>query len=309
MPRDMVFRATLHEMSDDEVIEVWLKRGADLWMLELVVAVETVEPTQDFPLVALEDAVDHVLQLRAFRDGRYRAGYLGSDPDGWPAQSRFEFQPGAVAALAPTITGNAWARTSAVAQDTTIEVTSHVDHTDLDLQLLRDGVVVATAAAPHVGPVDMVDEDPPIGAMHTYTARHVLLDLVGAQSAPTDQWAGPAKPTGLFDSTGASWYRYAVQWDAPVAGAVTRVQDNYLCIATFAERGLTAADALDFDTGGLALEKNSALEPNGNIGANFDARARHEVTAFAVTDVSDWTLVDMTLTEIAADETAINSCP
>lgn len=171
MLRDVVIRQTMHEMLGDENVEVWLKIGGGDWTLDRTVDVEA-GPTQDFEFLGLEADTLHVMQTRAVRAGRYRAGYLGGDPDAWPAQSRVEFVPGVAPAAAPTIADGVWDDSTVTAE---ITVTPNPAHLDLDLQLLQDGVVVATIAAPHVG--DVVFEDvlgASDGNTHAYTSRHIV---------------------------------------------------------------------------------------------------------------------------------------
>lgn len=303
---NVTINAIENEMVGDEFAELWLRRGSDAWELYDTVAIEN-DGDQDFVFLGLEADVVHVVQTRSIRDGRYRAGYLSADPDAWPEQSRFAFRPGADPAAAPTIAATSWERTAADAQNITVTVTPHASHLDLALQLFRDGELVATVEGPHVGDVDLVDEDPPLAQEHEYTARHVELGVIlGDFSAPASQWSGPDAPTGLAEGT-TGFYSYEVTWDAPVSGAVTRVQDDYLCSGNFANRGVTAADETSFST--IALEKESGAASNGNVPANFQARARHEVTSFSVTDVSAWTSPVAIEAEMAADETAFNSCP
>lgn len=185
--RDVVIRSTMNEMVGDEEVEVWLKVGSDPWILYDTVDVEA-GPTQDFEFIGVEEDVAHVMQLRAVRDSRYRAGYLGSDPDGWPEQSRVEFIPGTSAALAPTIVGGTWDEPTITA---TITVTPNPAHLADDLELLRDSVPIATIPGPHVG--DVVFEDI-LGAGadndHAYTARHVVGGLHGTLSDVYIQWEG-----------------------------------------------------------------------------------------------------------------------
>lgn len=184
--RDVVIRSTMHEMVGDEEVEVWLKVGADPWALYDTVDVGA-GPTQDFEFIGLEEDVAHVMQLRAVRDARYRSGYLGADPDGWPEQSRVEFIPGTAPALAPTIAGGTWDEPTITAE---ITVTPNPAHMADDLELFRDGVYHSTIAGPHVG--DVVFEVLGAGADndHVYTARHVVGGLHGEFSDFFLQWEG-----------------------------------------------------------------------------------------------------------------------
>jgi len=305
--RDVTVRFATNEVQGDETYECWLKEGASAWALAGTGPVEYVGASQDFLLADLEEGTEYRGQFRMLRAGRYRSEYLSGNPDLWPAASRIVFTPGVTDFDAPALNSTAWSRTSGASQRVTVNATASAGNEARAIQLLRGGVVVDEVAGPHVGAVNLVDLDPPLAATHSYTVRHVDGFLVGTQSGAAAQWAGPAKPTGLVDATLSMWYSYIVNWDAPTAGAKTRVQDNYACSAVFVDRDAqpSAADATTFSTSGL--EKESALEPNGNSPCAFDVRARHEVETFSVTDVSDWATVGVA-TEIASDETAFNSC-
>lgn len=305
--RDVTVRYTLNEMVDDENAELWLKRGADPWELYDTVAVDdSPATTQDFDLLGLEEGVVHQLQARAIREGRYRAGYLSSNPDNWPGQSLISFEPGTAQAGAPTLNSATWARTAADAQAITVNATP--SDLALTIQLLRNGSVVDEIAGPHAGAVNLVDQDPPIAEEHSYRVRHVAAGPVyGELSAAELQWAGPdATPTSLAEGT-TGFYSYEVTFDAPPSGYTTRVQDDYLCSGNFVNRGVTAPDATSFET--FALEKESGMASNGNVPANFQARARHEVTTFGVADGSPWSSPVAIEAEMASDETAFDSCP
>ncbi len=187
MLRDVVIRQTMHEMLGDEDVEVWLKHDG-AWVLDRTVPVEA-GPTQDFEFLGLTGDDAYVMQTRAVREGRYRAGYLGGDPDAWPEQSRVEFIPGQAPAAAPTIVSGTWDEPTITA---TITVTPNPAHLDLDLELLRDGVAVATIPAPHVGDVTFEDI---LGSGadndHVYRARHVVGGgLNGELSDFYIQWEG-----------------------------------------------------------------------------------------------------------------------
>lgn len=188
MLRDVTIRQTMHEMLGDEQVEVWLKIGAGAWTLDRTVDVEA-GPTQDFEFLALTADVVHVMQTRAVREGRYRAGYLGGDPDAWPEQSRVEFIPGQDPAAAPTIVSASWDDATTTA---TVTVTPNPAHLDLDLELLRDGVVVDTIAAPHVGDVVFETVMASDEAVHNFTARHIVGGGLNGQQSdpPVPLWTG-----------------------------------------------------------------------------------------------------------------------
>lgn len=284
--RDVVITATINEPQGDETYELWLKRGAAPWSLEDVGDVPDTA-TQDFEILGLEEAVVHVMQLRMKRQGRYRVGYLTADPDSWPSQSRYEFTPGLSDDIgAPSITDTSWARTSGVLHTTTVEVTPHLDHDDLDIQLLRNGVVIATATAPHGGPVLIDDDNPPSEVLHEYTARHVVGFLAGPESAVVEQWPGPPAPSALEDISASNFYEYEVQWVNGEASAHTQLQDDYSDAGVYVDRALANPAATTQASG--VLPKSSVMAPNGNLNGKVGTRVRHEWTQFAVTDVSQW---------------------
>ncbi len=300
--RDIVLRATSHDMVGDETVELWLKRGAGAWALEQSAPVETDNPPfMDFEILGLDSGVDHVAQIRVFRDGRFRAGYIGSNPEVWPDQSRIEFIPGAEAAPAPTIMDAVWERTSAVAQQVTVTITPDGGSLDQDIDVYRDGVFIGTIDAPHVGDVDFIDADPPIATDVVYTARHRLFTLDGILSDPWTRWVGPNAPEDLIQIGDVhNWYGYEVQWTGLGIGENARVRDDWpLGVPT--NRTLTGATSFLIDGG---LEKDSAeAEGGATVTTNTDVEVRFEVTSFTVTDVSKWSSVSVTV-DMATDETA-----
>lgn len=299
--RDVTIRATSHEMVGDETVELWLKRGAGDWALEQSVPVdESNPPFQDFLVLGLESGLEHVAQVRVFRDGRYRAGYIGGDPDAWPVQSRIEFIPGAEAAPAPTIVSTEFERTSAIAHEVRVTVTPEPTVLALDLDLLRDGVVVDTVAGPHVGDVVMTDPNPPIAANHTYTARHRQFTLNGVESDPVIRWAGPPAPTDFVQVAEISdYYAYHVEWATP-GGMSIRVRDDWP-IAGFINRALEGAGTVHRDQN---VEKESLSMEGADEQITFcQVEVRHELTAFAVVDVSEWVGDSVSITD-HTDETA-----
>ncbi len=300
--RDVVLRATSHEMVGDETVELWLKIGAGAWALYSSGAVETDDPPyMSFELDGLTDGVEHVAQIRVQRSGRYRAGYLGTNPEDWPDQSRIEFIPGATAAPAPTIDSGVWARTSGVAQNITLTITPNAGALDLDLVVYRDGVEVGTIAGPHVGDRTFEDDDPDIAEDHVYTARHRQFTLDGVLSDPVTIWAGPLEPTDLAQIGDThNWYGYEVQWTI-IGAASTRVRDDWpLGVQT--NRTLVASPVDSFLIDGT-LEKDSAESEGGDeVDTTTFVEVRHEITSFSVTDVSKW--VGITVTAVmAGDET------
>lgn len=298
--RDVVFRETSHDMTGDETVEVWLKRGDDPWELYDSLPVDTsTPPYMEFELLGLDEDVDHVAQVRVQREGRYREGYLGDDPEQWPEESRFEFVPGADALPAPTIVSAEFERTSAMAHEVNVTVTPNAGALAYKLQLLRDGVVVDEVDGPHVGDVVLTDANPPIATNRVYTARHIQFTLEGVESDPLTRWVGPDAPTDL-DQSGEidDYYHYQVTW-TNVAGSI-RVRDNWP-VAGFINRTLAAPGTTTHDQD---VEKESLeMEGSDETVTTCTVEIRHEVTSFAVTDVSEWvsTVVSITMHN---DETA-----
>jgi hypothetical protein len=287
-------------MVGDETVELWLKRGAGAWALEQSVPADVSNPPfQDFLVLGLESGLQHAAQIRVFRDGRYRAGYIGGDPEAWPEQSRIDFIPGAEAAPPPEIIAAVFERTSAIAHQITLTITPNPGALALDLDILRDGVVVGTVEGPHVGDVEFIDEDPPIASYRTYTARHRQFTLDGELSDPFIQWIGPPAPTDLVQVAEISdYYAYHIDW-TNVGGSV-RVRDDWP-VAGFINRTLLGSGSTHHDQ---AVEKESLQDEGSDEVVDFcQVEIRHEVGAFAVTDVSDWVGVSCSVT-MHSDETA-----
>lgn len=287
-------------MVGDETVELWLKRGAGEWALEQSVPADTSNPPyQDFLVLGLESGVEHAAQIRVFRDGRYRAGYIGGDPEAWPEQSRIDFIPGAEAAPAPTIVGAVFERTSGTDHQMTVTVTPNPAALDLDLDLYRDGVFVATIPGPHVGDVDFVDENPPIASNRTWTARHRQFTLDGVLSDPLIAWVGPPAPTDLVQVAELNdYYAYHIDWTNP--GGSIRVRDDWP-VAGFINRALLGSGSTHHDQ---TVEKESAkMEGADEVLTSCNVEIRCEVGAFAVTDVSEWVGISVDITE-HDDETA-----
>lgn len=292
MLRDVVIRATLHERIGDETYELWLKPGEDPWALEAVGDVEQVAATQDFELLGLTEGVEYVAQLRFKREGRYRAGYLTVDPDTWPAQSRLEFMPGLSSSWgAPVIDAGEWSRTSGVSQKVAIDITP--DDDAVDIELLRDGVVVATAVAPHGGPITIDDVDPPQGAYHNYTARHTDGSSFGPSSNLLAVYPGPQPPSAVDIAQDVGHLgKYDVTWtNSPYAGAG---------VVTY------ASSVSSDDPGPWTAEVADASSPaNVDAGCPTDlteifARVRTKVTQFGVDDYSEY---------ITSEDSVAPNCP
>lgn len=280
MLRDIVIRATLNELIGDETYELWLKEGEGAWALEQTGDVADTG-TQDFELVGLTEGTEYVAQIRFKREGRYRAGYLTADPDTWPAQSRLEFMPGLSSSFgAPVIDAAEWSRTSGLSQKVSVDVTP--DDLAVDIELLRDGVVVATALAPHGGPITIDDVDPLQGAYHNYTARHTDGSSFGPSSNTLAVWPGPQPPSAVDIAIDVGHLaKYDVTWTAsPYAGAG---------VVTYAVS--VSSDA----PGPWTTEISDAASPASGVEAECPtdlteiyARVRTKVTQFSVDDYSEY---------------------
>lgn len=307
MARDIVLRATFQELVGDETYELWLKHD-DEWALNQAGDVVLSSGHQDFTLLALVTGDDYAAQIRLKRAGRYRVGYLSGNPDTWPAQSRCDFVPGALAGVgAPTIDSAVWSRTDADHQKIRLTITP--DTTEVNVAIFRDGVEIAVVEMPLLSPFTYDDIDPPIATSFSYTAKHKTAGgLYGPESGAASAFSGPGPVTG-FDVTSAinDYGKYSIAWDDD--GRHYRVQDDYLC---------TLSDWVDivgspfFGVGFVNnINKESTEIPEGSTqNIVFHVRIRAEVTTFGVTDVSDWNqlLVEMSIDD-PDDDTGYNSCP
>lgn len=301
MARDITLRATWSDIVGDETYELWLKHETDAWALEAVDDVTAdVNNQQSITILTLIEGDDYVAQIRLKRDGRYRSGYLTSNPDTWPVGSRCAFTPGAlVGADAPVINSAVWSRTSSSA--TRITVSINADDLAIDLHVYRNGVLVGTIVAPHVNPEIFIDNDPPIGVEHEYTAAHTAGFLDGPLSAPVAAFAGPPVPTGVARVTAADHFAfYEIEWDA--GGALVRLQDDFACEAVFVTQALTATTPFERNI------EDHVIPIGGTMHATFHARVRSEVESFSQTDVSDWVTILMEC-EIEDTNTEYFSCP
>lgn len=301
MSRDITLRATLNDIVGDETFELWLKHETDAWALNQTGDVDPDEDShQDFVILTLVEDDDYVAQIRLKRDGRYRAGYLTSNPDTWPDGSRCEFTPGAlVGAGAPLINSAVWTRTSAVA--TRITVSINADDLATDLRVFRNGVSIGVIAAPHVNPVIFIDNDPPIAVEHEYTAAHTAGFLDGPLSAPVTVFAGPAMPTAFVRTSADDHFaEYVTTWDSD--GLPTRFQDDFLCTGIFVTQTLTSSENYTRNI------EDHVIPIGATQHATFHARIRAEVESFSVVDVSDWVTL-LVECDIEATNPDYNSCP
>ncbi len=243
-------------------------------------------------------------QIRLERAGRYRAGYLTSDPDSWPASSRVEFVPGElVGSGAPSIDAGTWERTSGT--ETAITLTITPDDLAVDLKVLRGGVLLETLAGPFAGPtVEYVDVDPAIAEAHEYTARHTAGGLDGPLGDPLTVFAGPPAPASLAQTSAPDHFGgYEIAW---VSGSVdVRVQDDFLCALEYVDVVPVAVT----DTEAMEVLYETDLSPDhGTQNVEVHVRVRAEVETFSVLDVSAWVTILVTL-DVYDDNADYGSCP
>lgn len=305
MSRDITLLATWADLAGDETYELWLKHESEAWILQEVGDVTSDENNQQeflIPTLVADDS--YVAQIRLTRAGRYRAGYLTTDPDTWPEDSRCEFIPGALAGVgAPTILSAVWERTGFSATNITLSITA--DDLDKDLKVYRDGALVGTISAPHVNPVAFVDNDPDIAESHSYTARHTAGTLNGPLSAPVLCFAGPLPPEDFELVSAIDHYgSYTVQWDA--GGDVVRLEDDFLCAAIFS--AAIGGGGTTTDSSYEVVKEITELPEGAFHTENFVARIRRELDSFAVTDVSDWVEAPISMA-IDDDNAEFHSCP
>jgi hypothetical protein len=301
MARDVTLRVTYADLVGDESYELWLQHVPDAWALEDTGDVDPdIDQHQDFLLPILVSGDDYVAQFRLKRAGRYRTGYVLSNPDAWPAASRLEFTPGALVGVdAPTIVSATWSRTSSVATKIAVVITP--DDAAIDLHVLRDGAIIGTIAAPHVGDVTFNDNDPELAVVHTYTAAHTAGFLDGPLSVSVDCFAGPLPPTALArTSADDSFGKYTCTWES--GSTTVRFQDDFLCDTIYATYHVGTEEIFERQI------ETAEIPDHGVQRAHFHARVRREITAFTVTDVSDWITLNVEC-DIYDDNLDFHSCP
>ncbi len=300
--RDVTIQWTGNDEAGDETYELWLKHADDAWELDQTgdVALD-IDSHQSFLVSTLIEGDTYTVQIRQQRAGRYRAGYLTADPDTWPSQSRVTFVPGALVGVgAPVINSATWERTSSSTTDIALSI--NADDLTKDLKVFRDGVLITTlTAGPFTNPIAYTDHDPPLGVSHEYTARHTASSLDGPLSAPLDCFAGPLPPTSVSQTSLTSHFgSYTIDWDDD--GVDTDVEDDFLCADTFVNQ--TTTDTPPYER----FVEMDIIPDHGTVAADFHARVRARVTAFTITDVSDWATIAIEC-QIYDDNTAFNSCP
>lgn len=289
--RDVTLRWTNGSMVGDEELELWMKIAAGAWTLMATVPVEA-DDTQDHLFSGLAANTSHQFQIRASRGGEYRDAYPGVDPTAWPATSKLTYVTSSAAPVLVLTNANdhihlAWTNTDLTAASRVYKK--------------LDAGAYVLLASPVAG-VDHYDDSFDVGDEVGKTATYYVDQVGGTVSnaeatvlaVPTMQDLAQVAPTDR-------WYQYAIDWtDNNLSDVVTRIEDNYQAGLGYQARIVTAAGATDHTQ---ALEKNSAMDPNGNQPIVASVRARHEVTRAAVTYVSAWVVLVVNA-EVAPDETA-----
>ncbi len=301
----------------DETVEVWVRRVGGAWGS----SASATASISLAPTATVNDLFtgNHEVSIRYRRDGLYSGvgdvssqptyDYTGA-PNLWPAVSRGVFT---IATALPTLTSLVWNRVDAGTERIAITYAGGV----YPVQILRntvDNAGTATLIHTSATPAGTYNDDAP-GAGETtvyYYVRHLFPDAsTGTVSAAYPRWIGPDAPALVHTLTNvldldADFYSYRLTWPAPPTGTVTKIEDAYICIGVWEDKGTTAADA----TGSTeTVQKDSALSEDGSEPAfPVNTRARHEITQFSVLDYSDWGLLTVDV-RIAIDETAYQSCP
>lgn len=308
MARDVTLRATFQELVGDETYEFWLQHEDDEWELNQAGDVELTMGHQDYLIPGLIAGDNYAAQVRLKRAGRYRVGYLTSNPDSWPAQSRCDFVPGALVGVgAPVINSATWSRTAVDSQKIAVNVTP--DDINVDVAIFRDGVEIAVVPAPLASPFTYDDVDPPIATEYTYTAFHKTTGgLYGPISNSVDTYSGPPAIAGFVQTSAVDNYgTYEVNWTDD--GRTYQLQDDYLCVGT--TYAFQVGGEAGFVTGPHEVGKEIEVIPEGATQAiSFHCRMRPKVTAFTVEDFGPWTeiTIDMEIDD-PDDNTNFNTCP
>lgn len=291
------------QMAGDESLELWTK-VAGVWSLAETIPVDsTPEQTHEFTGAP---GTAYVFQLRARRDGAYRTDYQSSDPDDWPSTSRLEYTAGLPVGV---LALSGWSRTSGISQQLAFTF-SNIDPAR-PVKFYRDdggGFDLIDTIAAGTSTYAYIIGGGESGSYLNFQFTQEDDDAVAVTSNGINAYAGPAAPTNLTTDPPSAyaniWYGYHVQWTTGQAGAETRLEDDY-CGAYTARATNIGAGTEDYLY--LGLQKDSAMDPNGNVEVSINVRVRHELTSFAVTDVSDWIEAAIPV-DIASDETAYGAC-
>jgi len=270
----------------NEVLEVWLRPSGGEWFRFTPEMVRLPGP-QSVQVTDLQPGTSYDVAVRYRRGPHFTPGYE-NDPDTWPSYKAGAF---VTAMGAPVIQQVTWERTSASSER--ILVTVIPVYNDVDLELLSDGVVVATAPAPHSGPVTIAHVDPAGEQLHTYTARHRTAAKVGDESAPVSRWSGPDAPT-LTAIIPQGVCVYTVRWASASGSLYTEIEDDYPN-SSFALRGTA-----DPGQGEIQVAHGEAIDDCAGLGGEMipvGVRIRHRQDSFGVSDYSQYA-VDVTSLEL-----------
>lgn len=282
--RDVTIAWDNVEMIGDEILEFWLNGGTG-WTLSGSAPVEPQED-QQHTFAGLAAGETYRLQIRARRGTFYREEYQSSNPDDWPEESLLEFTTGLAA---PSIESAVWSRTSATQER--IRLTIHPVYSDRDVQILRDGSVIATVT-PSEDPFvyDDVSDDEDLEdpnnewgeQLYTYVVRHVYGENRSADSEPVSRWAGPDAPTiTQLEPSIALAAAYEIRWqnaETATEGWVTQILDRNV---TQGDPTFALVSSLPYPMQGPEVVQHS-----DHGGEEYEVQIRHAVTAFGVTDFS-----------------------
>jgi len=300
-----------HVGSDgNEIIEPWVRPAGGAWTEKANVNVNGLA-TQVVTIAGLASGTLYDVAFRYRRGGLFVDAYASADPSTWPGVSAGQGTTTLAGANAPT---TAWSRTGADAEQIALSFAS-VDPAAA-IRVSRAEVVAGVAGA-----YTLLTDPDLVAGTATHTDSWAAADARGEKlwrykveltrpgaslTAYADRWAGPDGPAGVAHDV-VDYYSYTLTWTAPGANTTTTVQDDYLCVATFASRGTTAAAAT---TKVCGVEKESLLSQDGSeVEFPLNARLRHNVTAFGVVDSSAWVDFGEVGVLIHLDETAYHSCP
>src|SRR5690606_34288513 len=282
--RDVTIAWDNVEMIGDEILEFWLNGGTG-WTLSGSAPVEPQED-QQHTFAGLAAGETYRLQIRARRGTFYREEYQSSNPDDWPEESLLEFTTGLAA---PSIESAVWSRTSATQER--IRLTIHPVYSDRDLEILRDGSVIATVT-PSEDPFvyDDVSDDEDLQdpnnewgeQLYTYVVRHVYGENRSADSEPVSRWAGPDAPTiTQLEPAIALAAAYEIRWQ----NAETATED---WVTQILDRNVTQGDPTFALVSSLPypMQGPEVVQHSGHGGEDYEVQIRHAVTAFGVTDFS-----------------------
>lgn len=292
-----------NQMAGDELLELW-KKVAGVWSLETTIPVAAIaEQTHEFSGLP---GTTYRFAIRGRRDGSYRTDYQSANPDDWPAVSKLDHTAGQPT---PVLAFTGWDRTSGVRQILTFSWTNF--DTARPTRFWRDDGggfdLIATIGAG----VSTYEYEIQPGEEEETFDFYVDQAADDATSEPSNElsiYAGPEAPSNLSvsppePSYSNIWYGYNVEWSNASGSYSTRVEDDYC--GAYTSRSLAGGGVSSYME--LGLPKDSVMDPNGNVEAIIGVRVRHEVTSFAVLDVSEYVEISVPI-DIASDETAIGTC-